>query len=147
MGMKTRAAALLVVAGCVLNSCALIGQYVDAPRVTAEVAVQQFAAGGVKLLDVRAAHERLGREISQSIYIQFGANRWDNRLSELEAESFLLALAHVVNKTDEVFVICNQEVRSAAAVRLMRAHGYRSASTIAGGYMGTRGQPGWQFFE
>ena len=114
---------------------------------SAEVAVTQFATGRVKLLDVRASHERLGREVARAIHIQFGQDRWDDGVGDLEGEGFLLALARVVNKMDEVFVICNHEVRSTAAVRLMRAHGYLNASSIAGGYMGTRGYPGWQFFE
>lgn len=145
--MKTRAAALLVLAEFLLSSCALVGHRVDPPRVAADVAVKQFATGRVKLLDVRSSHERLGREVARAVHIQFGPDRWEGAVDDVERENFLLALTRVVNKADEVFVICNYDVRSSAAVRLMRAHGYLNASSVAGGYMGARGQPGWQFFE
>jgi rhodanese-related sulfurtransferase len=104
--------------------------------------------GRVQLIDVRAARERLEREVPRAVLIQFGPDQLDDGVSDVEREKFLFALARVINKTDEVLVICNYEVRSTAAVRLMRAHGYLNASSIAGGYMGTRDHPaGWQFFE
>ncbi|HZM35256.1 MAG TPA: rhodanese-like domain-containing protein [Burkholderiales bacterium] len=138
---------VLVITASVLNSCALVAHNVDAPQVTAEEAVNWFATGRVRLIDVRAARERLGREVPQAVLIQFGPDHLDDGVGDVEREKFLLALARVMSKTDKVLVICNYEVRSTAAVRLMRAHGYLNASSIAGGYMGTSDHPGWQFFE
>ena len=145
--MKRCTTALLIVSACALSGCALTSHYLDVPRITAEVAVKQIGSGGATLLDVRAPQERVGREIARSIRVQFGADRWGSAIGELEGERFLLAVARVADKTDEVLVICNQEVRSAAAVRLLRFNGYLNASSIAGGYMGTHGEPGWYFFE
>jgi rhodanese-related sulfurtransferase len=115
--------------------------------VTAEVAVKRFATGRVQMIDVRAARERLGREVPRAVLIQFGPDHLDHGVGDVERERFLLELARSTSKTDEVLVLCNYEIRSAAAVRLMRAHGYLNASSVAGGYMGTGDHPGWQFFE
>lgn len=95
-----------------LQGCASLGDDVAPARVSAERAVRDFAAGWAKLVDVRAPHERGAREVTGAIRIQFGGDRWNDVVGELERERFLLALLKAVRETDEVYVICNYEVRS-----------------------------------
>ena len=122
-------------------------QELDVSSVSSEEAVKLLRKGEIKLVDTRSGPER-SREISNALTIQVGPDRWTGELTNNDKQSFLTRIeASGLTRNDAIVVICNAGVRASAAARLLRASGYAKAKAVAGGYIGTNSDLGWQFFQ
>lgn len=141
-----------VVAVCMLAPAAActvpVRQEFDIGGVSSEETVKLHRKGEIRLVDTRSASERSGREISNTLAIQLGPDRWIGTLTDDDAQSFLRRIeASGLTTHDAIVTICNAGVRAAAAAELLRASGYTRAKAVAGGYIGTNKDLGWQFFR
>lgn len=135
---------LALVAACTVP----LQQELNVSSVSSEDAARLLRKGEIHLVDTRSEPERTGREIAKALAIQLGPDSWTGDLTDMDRQSFLKRIEDSgLTRNDAIVTICNAGVRASAAARLLRASGYAKAKAVAGGYIGTNSDSGWQFFQ
>lgn len=116
--------------------------------IPSEQAVQLLRQGKIKLVDTRTPSERLDRQISNSVLIQFGPDQWTEEITEHDKNMFLTQVtAAGLTPQDQIVTVCNAGLRSLAAAKVLRFAGFMRVHSVTGGYIGKDSDPGWQFSQ
>jgi rhodanese-related sulfurtransferase len=132
-----------------LAGCAAYPSFGSPARVIgSEEAATLWKSGQAKLIDTRHPEERAGGVIPQAAAIPFGAFPWSADVHKDDNEAFVQAvLATGAASNDVILMVCSVGVRARAAAELLHSRGFLNVRAVAGGYLGNKSDPGWQFVQ
>ena len=97
--------------------------------------------GEVVIIDVRSPAERQKGLIKGPVQVQFGPDKWGDKVLESEEQQFVQRITSIAKPGQEIVLFCQFGVRSEFARLLLQKYGI-NARSVQDGYLGNTKGPG-----